>query len=201
MDTSHITKKQLEDAAKTFISIESAAEISRKYVREKLEEIFQLEKGTLVERKYEINDIVQNILKNLLEKQSKILSNKKVNCIKMNDDPLKHNQKQNHDENGVEDATNDEVSSKKRKVTSYKEMSDARKKQSKAMTKKSFMENAEALNFDLSKDVNILMKPRVFSTGNCGWHVTERYFLPVGKTDVLCHICFNVTVLNSKEWK
>lgn len=202
MDTSHITEEQIEDAAKTFISIESAAEISRKHVREKLEEIFKLDKGALTARKHEINAIVQNIVRDLLEEQDKITSNKTIRNVKTKDEQLKDDDDDNNNNsNDVDDVSKGDAPSKKRRVTSIKEVHDARKKQSKAMTKKSFMENAEALNFELSEDVNIHMKPRVFSTGSCGWHVTERYFLPVGNKDVLCHICFNVTILNSKEWK
>lgn len=197
MNASKITNAELEDATKSFVSIESAAKISRKHVRQKLEDIFQLDRGALYPRKDEINDIVQKILKNLLEKEfnKKHKKEKEKEEVEADADA---DAKKNDDAN---DTADEETKVKKRKLTALKEIHAIRKQQANMMTKNFFLENARTLNFELCENVQIDMKPRIFTTGSCGWHVTERSYIPVGNKDVLCHVCFNITIMNSKEWE
>ncbi|CRH03960.1 conserved Plasmodium protein, unknown function [Plasmodium relictum] len=226
MSVEDITTEQLENATKSFVSIESATQISRRYVRKKLEEIFNLEENALYERKKEINDIVEKVLTNLLEEENKKkngglqMKNEEINNIKTNDDGrqklddksnnINNNEDEIREETKNEDNNydkslckisddNDKNSSKKRKK-SGNDMVSARKKQANVMTKEYFLNNAKALFCNISENIKLKLEPRIFSTGSCGWHMMDKIYLLVGDHSVLCQFCINCSVIGSKQW-
>lgn len=89
------------------MSIESAAQISRRHVRQKLEEIFNLKENDLYKRKKEINDIVNRVLTNLLEEENK----------KRNEElKIKKEQENNDNVNDHEDKPTADVDTNKNKM-------------------------------------------------------------------------------------
>ncbi|CRG95696.1 conserved Plasmodium protein, unknown function [Plasmodium gallinaceum] len=224
MSVEDITTEQLENATKSFVSIESATQISRRYVRKKLEEIFNLEENALYERKKEINDIVEKVLTNLLEEENMkknegfSMKNEEVNNIKINDDKKENLDSKSNFINNNKDEIKEEIknenndnkslcalsdedknSSKKRKKSSNDAVS-TRKKQANIMTKEYFLNNAKSLFCNISENIKLKLEPRIFSTGSCGWHMMDKVYLLVGDHSVLCQFCINCSVIGSKQW-
>ncbi|SCP06234.1 conserved Plasmodium protein, unknown function [Plasmodium ovale] len=228
MSVEDITAEELENATKSFVSIESATQISRRYVRKKLEEIFNLEENALYERKREINEIVEKVLTNLLEEENKKkndelhVKEEDMNSIKTNDagdtnsvqdnsskrssnqgkagvEKIK-NERNNDDKSSCSQSdSNDKGSSKKRKKSGNETLS-ARKKQANVMTKDYFLDNAKPLCCNISENIKLKLEPRIFSTGSCGWHMMDKIYLLVGDHNVLCQLCINCSVIGSKQW-
>ncbi|CAA9990428.1 conserved Plasmodium protein, unknown function [Plasmodium knowlesi strain H] len=227
MGVEDISAEELEKATRSFVSIESATQISRRYVRKKLEEIFNLEENSLYERKKEINDIVAKVLTNLLEeenrKKNEELRSKDANAnsVETNDkadqngencNSRKRRNSQNKTKGEIvkkenmnddksssaESDSNDKSSSKKRKKND--EPLSARKKQANVMTKDYFLDNSESLLCNISDNIKLKLEPRIFSTGSCGWHMMDKVYLLVGDHNVLCQLCINCSVIGSKQW-
>ncbi|GAW83039.1 conserved Plasmodium protein, unknown function [Plasmodium gonderi] len=228
MGVEDITAEDLEKATKSFVSIESASQISRRYVRKKLEEIFNLEENSLHERKKEINDIITKVLTNILEEENKKKNNDlceidgDMNTAETNNEGEQYNKQLNYRKNhsnmnktkneiiksenmnddklsSAQSDNNDKSSSKKRKNNDSEPLS-ARKKQANIMTKDYFLNNAESLLCNLSNDIKLKLEPRMFSTGSCGWHMMDKVYLLVGDQNVLCQLCINCSVIGSKQW-
>ncbi|CDU85104.1 conserved protein, unknown function [Plasmodium yoelii] len=211
MGIEEITADELEKAIKSFVSIETASQISRRNVRTQLEQIFNLEENALYERKKEINEILNKILKELLEEDEKQHSEENTdsaNNTKTNDDQEKEDKtnkivkKENNNDNvssGSESNTKNKNSSKKRKQNPVENIS-AKKRQANVMTKDYFMENAKPLYCNLTEDIQLKLEPRMFNTGSCGWHIMDKIYLSVGEHDVLCQLCINCSVIGSKQW-
>ncbi|VEV56956.1 conserved Plasmodium protein, unknown function [Plasmodium vinckei vinckei] len=226
MGIEDITTDELEKAIKSFVTIETASQISRRNVRTQLEQIFNLEENALYERKKEINEVLNNILKELLEEDEKQKGSEEntdsanKNDTKANDGQEKEVQNEKTQKNSNNDKTNKIVkkekvndsessssesntknknSSKKRKQNPAENLP-AKKRQANVMTKDYFMENAETLCCNLTEDIQLKLEPRVFNTGSCGWHMMDKIYLSVGEHDVLCQLCINCSVIGSKQW-
>ncbi|KJP89822.1 hypothetical protein AK88_00533 [Plasmodium fragile] len=225
MGVEDISAEELEKATRSFVSIESATQISRRYVRKKLEEIFNLEENSLYERKKEINDIVAKVLTSLLEEENRG-KNEQLRAKDANAESVETND--TVDQNGIncnsrkrrssqmttgeivktenlnDDKTssthsdsNDRSSSKKRKRND--EPLSARKKQANVMTKDYFLDNAESLLCNISDNIKLKLEPRTFSTGSCGWHMMDKVYLLVGDHNVLCQLCINCSGRSTHE--
>ncbi|KAI4835823.1 hypothetical protein MKS88_005040 [Plasmodium brasilianum] len=230
MSVEDITTEQLEDATKSFVSIESATQISRRFVRKKLEEIFNLEENALYERKKEINDIVEKVLINLLQEENKKknddlrIKDEDMNSVETNDDgdensilanssKMNSNQRNKNrseevkNENSIDDKSlcaqsdsNDNKNSSKKRKKGGNESLSARKKQANVMTKDYFLDSAKTLLCNISENIKLKLEPRIFSTGSCGWHIMDKVYLLVGDHNVLCQLCINCSVIGSKQW-
>ncbi|SCM05027.1 conserved Plasmodium protein, unknown function [Plasmodium chabaudi chabaudi] len=227
MGIEDITADELEKAIKSFVTIETASQISRRNVRTQLEQIFNLEENALYERKKEINEILNKILKELLEEDEKQKgSEENTDCTNKNDSKTNDQEKEVQNEKPQKSSSKDKInkivkkekendndsassssesntknknSSKKRKQN-LPENIPAKKRQANVMTKDYFMENAETLCCNLTEDIQLKLEPRVFNTGSCGWHMMDKIYLSVGDHDVLCQLCINCSVIGSKQW-
>ncbi|SOS81018.1 conserved Plasmodium protein, unknown function [Plasmodium sp. gorilla clade G1] len=230
MNVEDITTEQLENATKTFVSIESAAQISRRHVRQKLEEIFNLKENDLYKRKKEINDIVNRVLTNLLEEENKkrneelkikkeqenndnvndhedkptadVDTNKNKMITKEENTKNKNVKKDNNSDDQTMCSQTDAVdkNSSKKRKSTGNDVVSVRKKQANIMTKDYFLKHAKSILCNMSENINLTLEPRIFSTGSCGWHIMDKIYLLVGDRNVLCQFCINCSVIGSKQW-
>ncbi|VWU49184.1 conserved protein, unknown function [Hepatocystis sp. ex Piliocolobus tephrosceles] len=232
MRVQDITKEELERAAKSIISIESATQMTKRHVRQKIEEFFNLNENALYERKNEINEIIGDVLTNLIEeKQNKKNENENENKLVVKEDIMNNVKNSNVEENksilkmtsenveqviennvlntkmenNVNDTSecsksdsNDKPNSKKRKLN-VNESQSTTKKQANIMTKDYFLSNAITLNLKIGDELKLKLEPRMFSTGSCGWHITDKIPLLVGEHEVLCQLCINCSGIRKKE--
>ncbi|KOB62749.1 hypothetical protein PFHG_04516, partial [Plasmodium falciparum HB3] len=205
----------------TFVSIESAAQISRRHVRQKLEEIFNLKENDLYKRKKEINDIVNRVSTNLLEEENKkrneelkikkeqenndnvndhedkptadVDTNKNKMITKEENTKNKNVKKYNNSDDQTVCSQTDAVdkNSSKKRKSTGNDVVSVRKKQANIMTKDYFLKHAKSILCNMSENINLTLEPRIFSTGSCGWHIMDKIYLLVGDRNVLCQFCIN----------
>lgn len=76
----------------------------------------------------------------------------------------------------------------------------AKRDQASAMTRKAFMDNAEAFKVKLG-DKEIKVPPKTFSTGSCGFYSSSKVTLDVAGHPLTLQCQFSCTIIGSKQWK
>lgn len=75
-----------------------------------------------------------------------------------------------------------------------------KKAQERSMTRAVFLDEAETYDCKIGT-LDFKLEPRVFSTGSCGWHFSNKLDLNVGGKTVKSTLSLNLTVIGSKAWK
>lgn len=91
----------------------------------------------------------------------------------------------------------DEPSARKKKKKG--EGKGATKRQSDAMTRKHFMDNAQPFKVKIG-DKEVKVPPKNFSTGSCGFYASQKVTLDVDGQPLTLQCQFSCQVIGSKQW-
>ncbi|KAH8740340.1 apicomplexan specific protein [Cryptosporidium ryanae] len=184
-----ISNKEILKHIKKIVKPENLDILTSRKVREELEKSLGLPDDSLLHKKTEINSMLDDIILEIENRQTKknIFTGSKE--YKTEDDDISINSKVEQEDENFQNKFEDDRMSTKRKQASM-------------MSTNDFLEKAKVINFTIDgSDITIPVKPRKFSTGSVGWYFGNKISLPVGDEDeAICQISINCTVVGSKFW-
>eukprot|EP01054_Gregarina_sp_Poly1_P009179 Gregarina_sp_Poly_1__9178@NODE_564_length_7515_cov_115_964823_g443_i0_p4_GENE_NODE_564_length_7515_cov_115_964823_g443_i0NODE_564_length_7515_cov_115_964823_g443_i0_p4_ORF_typecomplete_len252_score45_70DEK_C/PF08766_11/1_2e05CobT/PF06213_12/0_19DUF3006/PF11213_8/49DUF3006/PF11213_8/22TMEM119/PF15724_5/1_5e03TMEM119/PF15724_5/0_26_NODE_564_length_7515_cov_115_964823_g443_i053316086 len=191
-----ISTEQIRDALREWITPESLKSLTRRILRTKLEEKFELPERSTETRKKEINDLVREVMDSIMLQEQP----------RSPDPPRRQKRKLSTMEEAAGSDNEEETSEsgdetgKRGDDTRKKARKGSKKGQATIMTKSHFCDHALPLVSNLGP-LQFTATPREFSTGSCGWFYGSKHELPVGDEKVMCQLTINCAVLGSKSWK
>ncbi|EEA07823.1 uncharacterized protein CMU_028970 [Cryptosporidium muris RN66] len=212
---------EVEKIIRTIVTSETLDSLTSRKVREEIENQLNLLQGSLISKKLEINEIIDQII---LEIQGDLEDHEPLTKKSMEYKTL-DKYKQEYPTNNEGEVSSEQSDYAGNEEDSDKEIRQKRERgleddeenndKSKSITKKStkpketsvmsideFLEKAQVLSLTINNSkTKLAAAPRQFSTGSVGWYYGNKVSLPVGDSDVICQLSLNCTVVGSKSWK
>lgn len=195
----------IKDAISALVTPETAGSLTRRLVRESLEERLGLASGSLEGQKDEISALLNEHLAWLRRQRGDSVNPQKEAAPPAStESPETTSAKRRRvlvkGEGGASEEEPESARGGKSQEKATPRQPGMRKQQASIMTRDYFSEHAQPLVSNLGP-VAFTAEPRQFSTGSCGWFYGTKEELAIGDKKVMCQVTVNCTVLGSKTWK
>lgn len=213
---------ELNARIRSFVTPETITSFTRKTVRERLEQEFQLPVDSLLPLRQDVNSILAQVVANYeaslatppTEEATPTEgggTNKRPREADEEPEarpprktrrsvPAQAEEAASESSAEEEEEESEASSEPPRRTARAKARAGAKKEQAALMTRTEFSETAEALSAKIG-DFEFNLTPRVFSTGSCGWWFGNKVPFKIGDTEAICLLNVNCTVVGSKQWR